>query len=160
MNQPDPPLDSNPYLPPHVAGPSVVSYALPPLHWVRIVGLFLVLFLIGLPTYGLAMPFAFAVLFGGLRTDWIYRNCAKAGRVPPSYIGSSILSPILCFVFQIASAGTFVGVCAALYRDTTPPPDAVVLTVTSICSLIVLVVLYVLSVKIAVASRPPIPPSG
>lgn len=159
MNEPgqNPPLESNPYAPPFEAGPPPISYAMPPLHWPRTIGVSLILFVIGWPTYGFTVPFAVAILLGGIRTALIYRGCEKRGLLPPSYIGSTIVSPIVCLIFQIAAGVAFFFVCASIFAfDVKPVSEQTWLTMTGIIAFAVFAILYAGSIKIAISSSRPI----
>ncbi len=152
------PESPNPYQPPtDVAGEvlsEVRTYELPPLHWPRTIVMFVVLFVSGLATYGTALPFAFAILFGGLRTALIYRGCSKAMRAPPDYLGSTIVSPILVFLFQIAAWVAFCFICASLNSPTLS--DQSTLSISAILAIALFALLYMLSIRVAVANCRPI----
>lgn len=148
----------NPYLPPSEAGLVGRSIVLPPMHWPRTIVMFVVFFVAGFATYGTTLPLAFAILFGGLRTALIYRGCAKTNRIPPGYLGSTILSPILCIVFQIAAGTAFFFICASRFAMDRPAlSEQAWLSMTGIIALGVFAALYVLSINIAVANCRPNP---
>ena len=160
MDQPEEnaPAGLNPYRPPaDVGSPEIrlspYSYEMPPLHWPRTIGIFAVLAIGSLVTYGTTLIFAFPILFGGIRTALIYHGCFKAARVPPSYILSTILSPISCFVFQIAAGMAFSFVCATRFSNPNPGvSEQAWLIISAIVGFAVYIGLYVGSIKVTIAS--------
>lgn len=163
MNQPEENAHEglNPYRSPAEAGlPETVVvpviYTLPPMHWPRTIGIFIVLAVAGLATYGSTLVFAFPIFFGGIRTALIYRSCGQKALIPPSYVYSTITSPILCFVYQIAAFGAFFCVCATRFTlDRPPMSEQAWLAMTGLISVGVFALLYWSSIKVGVASCRP-----
>lgn len=155
MNQLDPATpEPNPYQPPTDPMPGLVSYALPALHWPLTIGLFLILFVVAFPTFGLTMPFALSILFGGIRTALIFNGCRKAACLPPSYVGSAILSPILCFIFLFAACVAFFFICAARFSLDNPTiSEQAWLSMTGVLAVAVFAILYAASIKISIATH-------
>lgn len=160
MNQPDEHASTelNPYQSPTEIGFAETqlpasAYAMPPLHWPRTIGVFLVLSFSALATYGTALVFAFPILLGGIRTALIFQRCRQLRRIPPSYLGSTILSPILCFVFQIAAGAAFFYVCMTRSSSMNSTwSEQAWLGVSGVVAFGVFAGLYLLSIIVSVAS--------